>query len=140
MPQVTESFKPGDRVRVVQQIPQRDGDCWVTSGEGTVVSLKQAKTGSWYAHAKDERLWLDRLTLKTDDGEINVYNLDRYTHIEVVQRQDEAEVPAAPESTNQEVEGGAEMEAQGHYPEGRYAGEGVADTPSGDLGEPTEPK
>lgn len=139
MAQVSDSFKPGDRVRVVQQIPQRDGDCWVAAGEGTVVSLKQAKTGSWYAHAKDERLWLDRLTLRADDGEVNVYILDAYTHIEVVERQS-VEPSKAPESANAEVEGGPPMEVEGHVESGRYAGEGVADTPSGDLGEPTERK
>jgi len=139
MAQQTDPFQPGDRVRITQQIPQRDGECWVTAGEGVVVSVEQAKTGSWYAHAKDDRLWLDRLTLRADDGEINVYNLDAYSHIEVVDRR-AADPAEAPDAANTEVEGGAEMEAQGHVPHGRYAGEGVADTPSGDLGEPTEPK
>lgn len=82
MGQTTDTFKQGDRVRITQQIPQRDGECWTSTLEGTVVKFVQAKTGSWYAHAKDERLWLDRLTIRKDDGEISVSNLDRYTHVE----------------------------------------------------------
>ena len=43
---------------------------------------RQAKTGSWFAHAKDDQLWLDRLELRLDDGEITILNLDQYTVIE----------------------------------------------------------
>lgn len=132
----TDQFVPGARVRVTQQIPQRDGDCWTNVTQGVIVKFEQAKTGSWYAHAKDERLWLDRLTLKLDDGEIVVCNLDRYSLVDPVEP-DAAEQPALPETANTEVEGGAEMEVTGHRPYGDNAGEGVPDTPSGDLGEPT---
>ncbi|MFA7237919.1 MAG: hypothetical protein WC058_13730 [Phycisphaeraceae bacterium] len=82
MGQTIDTFKTGERVRITQQIPQRDGDCWTSILEGAVVRFEQAKTGSWYAHAKHERLWLDRLTIRKDDGEISVANLDRYTHVE----------------------------------------------------------
>lgn len=133
----TEQFKPGVRVRVTQQIPQRDGDCWTTPTEGVIVKFEQAKTGSWYAHAKDERLWLDRLTLRLDDGEVVVCNLDRYSHVDLLDR-DGGAAPDAPEVANTEVEGGMEMEVTGHRPHGENAGEGVPDTPSGDLGQPTE--
>ena len=68
---------------VTQQIPQRE-EVWSTTARGTVVKLEQAKTGSWFAHAKDDRLWLDRLTIRTDDGEIVELILDRYTKIEVL--------------------------------------------------------
>ena len=50
--------------------------------EGTLTRYQQSKTGSWYAHAKDDRLWLDRLELRRDDGELVILNLDRYTVIE----------------------------------------------------------
>lgn len=88
----TDQFQPGQRVKVTQQIPQRDGTCWTTDAVGTIVRFDQAKTGSWYAHAKDERLWLDRLTLKLEDGEIVVLNLDRFSHVEAV---DSAVAPPA---------------------------------------------
>ncbi len=83
MPAPTDQFKPGQRVIVTQQIPQRD-DNWAIRVEGSVVNYEQRKTGSWYAHAKDDRLWLDRLVLRKDDGEIVVCNLDRYTRVEEV--------------------------------------------------------
>ena len=83
MGQPTDEFQPGQRVRVVQQIPQRD-EVWSTKCEGTVVSYEQRQTGSWFAHAKGHRLWLDRLVVRKDDGELVVCNLDGYTHIEVL--------------------------------------------------------
>ncbi len=82
MTQPTDEFKPGQRVVVTQQIPQRD-EVWSTSITGTVVAYEQKKTGSWFAHARDDRLWLDRLTLRKDDGEIVMVNLDNFTHVEL---------------------------------------------------------
>ncbi len=76
-------YKPGTRVRVLQQIPQRD-EAWTTQARGTIVKYDQRKTGSWYAHSKDERLWLDRLTLRTDDGEIIMLSLDENTRVEMI--------------------------------------------------------
>lgn len=86
MNQPTDEFRPGQRVIVIQQIPQRD-EVWSTQTEGEVVRYEQKKTGSWYAHAKDDRLWLDRLVLRKDDGEIVTLNLDSYTHVETVEDQ-----------------------------------------------------
>ncbi len=74
---------PGSRVRVIQQQPQRDRS-WTNSIEGVLTRYRQAKTGSWYAHAKDDQLWLDRLELRRDDGELVILNLDQYTVIEPV--------------------------------------------------------
>ena len=76
---------PGTRVRVTQQLPQGD-QVWSAVTEGTIVRFRQAKTGSWYAHARDDRLWLDRLELRLDDGEIVVLNLDQYSAIEPAAR------------------------------------------------------
>lgn len=84
MSRAADQFKPGMVVEVTQQIPHRDGDVWVTKARGTVVDFEQVKTGSWYAHAKDRLLWLDRLTLRKDDGEIVELVLDDYTHVEIV--------------------------------------------------------
>ena len=80
MNQTIDQFEPGQRVTVTQQIPQRD-EVWTNAITGTIVRFEQRKTGSWFAHAKDDKLWLDRLVLKKDDGEIVVYNLDKYTHV-----------------------------------------------------------
>lgn len=80
-----ETFAPGMRVRITQQMP-RGTAVWTTEVTGTIVSFEQRKTGSWYAHARDDKLWLDRLTLRTDDGEIIIVNLDRYTRVDVIER------------------------------------------------------
>ena len=72
---------PGTRVRVTQQIARRD-DAWINTVEGVITRYQQAKTGSWFAHAKDDQLWLDRLELRTDDGELTTLNLDQFSVIE----------------------------------------------------------
>ena len=84
MARLTTPPPPGTRVRVTQQLPQRDGS-WASTVEGTITRYQQAKTGSWYAHAKDDRLWLDRLELRRDDGELVILNLDQYTVIEAAE-------------------------------------------------------
>lgn len=73
------SVRAGDRVTVTQQIQNKG---WTVSVTGTVEAVEQRKTGSWFAHAKDDRLWLDRLVLKKDDGEIVNCNLDAYSRVE----------------------------------------------------------
>ena len=49
-----------------------------------------AKTAAWFARAKAEKLWLDRLTIRKDDGEIVVCILDGYSHIEILHPADQA--------------------------------------------------
>ena len=75
-------LKPGSRVRVTQQIAARDYT-WTSEVRGTVVEYRQKQTGSWYAHSKDDKLWLDRLTLRKDDGEITTLILDEFSKIEL---------------------------------------------------------
>ena len=79
---IASQLKPGAIVRVTQQIAARD-HAWTTDVRGTVVEFSQRQTGSWYAHSKNDRLWLDRLTLKKADGELITLNLDEYSHVEV---------------------------------------------------------
>ena len=81
MPINASLFDAGTLVRVTQQFPQTH-DVWSTSVEGRVVQFRQAETGAWYTHAKNDRLWLDRLELEREDGERVVLNLDHYSHIE----------------------------------------------------------
>ncbi len=77
----------GMRVEVTQQVP-RQNQAFHTRTQGVVVKIEQRKTGSWFAHAKDDKLWLDRLTVRKDDGEIVVFNLDALTHVEVLGKGD----------------------------------------------------
>lgn len=58
---------------------------WTEATEGVITRYRQAMTGSWYAHSKDDRLWLDRLELRLDDGEFTVLNLDQYSVIDLVE-------------------------------------------------------
>jgi hypothetical protein len=76
-------YRPGTRVRVTQQIPFGKNAA-KTTVEGVIVRFGQQKTGSWFAHARDEKLWLDRLELRKDDGEQVIVNLDQYSHVKIV--------------------------------------------------------
>jgi len=75
------AFAPGTRVRVTQQMPQTH-TVWSTRVEGTVVRWRQDRTGSWFAHGKDDKVWLDRLELRRDDGERVTLNLDQWSLVE----------------------------------------------------------
>lgn len=79
----TSVLAPGTRVRVTQQLPQTH-QSWATTIEGTVVRWRQDRTGSWFAHGKDDKVWLDRLEVRRDDGELVTLNLDRWSLIETV--------------------------------------------------------
>ena len=79
---IRNQLKPGARVKVTQQIPARDY-AWTSDVRGTVVEYQQKETGSWFAHSKNDKLWLDRLTIKKDDGEITTLNLDDYSRVEI---------------------------------------------------------
>ena len=77
-----DQLKPGARVKVTQQIAARDYT-WTSDVRGTIVDFQQKQTGSWYAHSRDDKLWLDRLVIRKDDGEISTLNLDDYTRVEI---------------------------------------------------------
>ena len=76
-------FTPGTRVRITTQMARQE-QTLSSSVEGTVVSHQQKPTGSWFAHGKNDKLWLDRLTVRKADGEMFVSNLDQLTRVEVL--------------------------------------------------------
>lgn len=78
-----QSLKPGVRVTVTQQIAARDYS-WSCPVTGSIVSYVQEPTGSWFAHGKNDKLWLDRLTLRKPDGELTTLILDEFTHLEIL--------------------------------------------------------
>jgi hypothetical protein len=80
---IRRQLTPGARVRVTQQIAARHYS-WSSALEGVVVDFSQKETGSWFAHSKDEKLWLDRLVVRKDDGEITTLNLDDYSNVQVL--------------------------------------------------------
>ena len=79
---ISAQLKPGVKVRVTQQIAARNYT-WTTDVAGTVVQFEQQQTGSWFAHGKDDKLWLDRLTLRKTDGELTTLILDEYSRVEL---------------------------------------------------------
>lgn len=94
-PNIRQRLRPGARVRVVQQIAARHY-AWGTEHIGTVVRYEQKQTGSWYAHSQGDKLWLDRLVVQKDDGEIFTFNLDEYTHLDILADAPAATPPATP--------------------------------------------
>jgi hypothetical protein len=79
---IPSRLKPGVRVKVTQQIAARDY-AWISEVRGTVIEYRQMQTGSWFAHSKNDKLWLDRLTIRKGDGEITTLNLDDYSVVEI---------------------------------------------------------
>lgn len=75
------NVKVGDRIRIIQQIPH-GVECWISNTEGVVLSFAQEKTGAWFAHSRDKKLWLDRIVIRQDNGEVSSCILDRYSRIE----------------------------------------------------------
>src|SRR4051812_1484383 len=76
-------LRPGAKVKITQQIAARDYS--MTSDViGTVMSFEQKQTGSWYAHSKNDKLWLDRLLVRKEDGELTTLNLDDYSYVQVL--------------------------------------------------------
>jgi len=73
---------PGAHVKILQQIAARNYS-WSTEVDGIIVDFKQEETGSWYAHSKNDKLWLDRLTIRKPDGEITTLNLDSFSVVKI---------------------------------------------------------
>jgi hypothetical protein len=83
MLEASAEIKVGQRVRIIGQIARPSG-ALVSSVEGVVLRVGQQKTGSWFAHARDKKLWIDRVELRKDDGEIVVRNLDAICRVEIL--------------------------------------------------------
>ncbi|MEM9066443.1 MAG: hypothetical protein AAGB51_13245 [Planctomycetota bacterium] len=76
-------LEPGQRVRITQQTRWAKG-VREQAVEGVVMRVGQQRTGSWFAHARDHKLWLDRVELRKDDGELIYLNLDQFSRVEVI--------------------------------------------------------
>jgi hypothetical protein len=95
---IRKQLVPGAQVKVTQQIAARHY-ALTSDVRGTIVKYQQRTTGSWYAHSKNDRLWLDRLTLRKPDGELTTLNLDEFSNIEI-------EAPAAASAAGAAKEAG----------------------------------
>jgi hypothetical protein len=81
--ELAAKLTPGTRVKVIQQIAARHYSL-PTEVRGSVVKFEQRPTGSWFAHSKNDKLWLDRLVLRKDDGELITLNLDEFSVVDVI--------------------------------------------------------
>lgn len=75
--------KPGQRIRIHQEIDRREGN-WRHELEGTVVECFAQPTGSWFAHGAGTKLWLNRIRLRKDDGELTTVLIDQHTRYDVL--------------------------------------------------------
>ena len=73
-------FPVGTPVRVKQTIEHRDRPVQIEV-VGIVQGWEDMPTGSWFAHGKDDRLWLRRLRLRKHDGEETLLIIDDSTVI-----------------------------------------------------------
>ncbi|MEQ8844297.1 MAG: hypothetical protein RIB58_05525 [Phycisphaerales bacterium] len=89
-----ESLTPGSTVRITQQFPRQSGTMVMTV-EGVVTRVGQEKSGSWFAHTRDNKVWIDRVELRKKDGELVVLNLDRYSAVEVLKPAEQQAEPTA---------------------------------------------
>lgn len=77
---IEAQFPPGTPVCVRETVRRRSRDS-VTEVVGVVESWDVLPTGSWYAHGKNNKLWLARLKLRKADGEITLLVIDDATEI-----------------------------------------------------------
>lgn len=77
---LNSQFPPGTPVCVTQLIALRGQDI-STEIVGVIEAWEELPTGAWYAHGKDDKLWLRRLKLRKVDGEITLLILDNGTSI-----------------------------------------------------------
>jgi hypothetical protein len=78
-----DECRPGQRVRIIQEVDRREGN-WRAAVVGTIESVRQEKTGSTFAHSKDGRLWLLRVLLRKDNGELTTISVDPLTAVELL--------------------------------------------------------
>lgn len=77
---LNSQFPPGTPVCVTQLIALRGQDI-STEIIGVIEAWEELPTGAWYAHGKDDKLWLRRLKLRKVDGEITLLIVDNATSI-----------------------------------------------------------
>ncbi len=75
-----DRFPVGTPVCVKQIVDRRNGPVEAEI-VGVIEGWEDKATGSWFAHGKHDRLWLKRLRLRKEDGEITLLVIDDSTHI-----------------------------------------------------------
>ena len=82
---VAANVRPGMRVTVTQQVKTRRGidGIWSAKVTGVITEVEPRRTGSWFAHGKNDKYWIVRIVLRKDDGETSVLTLDQNTQIQI---------------------------------------------------------
>jgi hypothetical protein len=80
LPSMEAQFPAGTPV-CITMLTHRRGRDLESRVIGTVEAWDSLPTGSWYAHGKDDRLWLDRVRIRRVDGEITLLVIDDATAI-----------------------------------------------------------
>ncbi len=73
-------FPPGTPVRIRQTVDLHRSSV-TNETVGVVESWEDQPTGSWYAHGKNDKLWLTRLKLRKADGEQTLLVINPHTTI-----------------------------------------------------------
>ncbi len=76
-------IKPGQRIRVFKEVDRREGN-WTHELSGTVLAVNAEETGSWHARGKNDKLWLTRIRLEKENGEITTIVADQHTRLELL--------------------------------------------------------
>lgn len=76
----SSAFPPGTPVCVRQTVVRRL-QSFDSEVVGVVEGWEDLPTGSWYAHGKNDKLWLMRLKLRKLDGEQTLLVIDDRTEI-----------------------------------------------------------
>ena len=84
MPPISRNFG-WNRVRVTQVPPRGAETAWSTTTEGVVLRARQAEPVLGLLHSRNDRLWLDRLEIQKDDGEITTLNLDQFSVVQTLE-------------------------------------------------------
>lgn len=74
------TFPPGTPV-CVRQVVERRVRSITSEVVGVVEAWEELPTGSWFAHGKNDKLWLMRLKLRKLDGELTLLVIDDRTEI-----------------------------------------------------------
>lgn len=79
-----QKVKTGQRVKISQPTCTGRHLKWRTKITGTVLDVRLADTGAWYAHSTTGHLQLVRIRIQKDNGEVSDISVDASTTLEHV--------------------------------------------------------
>jgi hypothetical protein len=79
-----QSLKPGQRVRITQQVRVGTSATWTTTVEGVFRDLNHLATGLATDRVPEDDIVIVAVHFTKDNGELSTVTLDEHTRIEVV--------------------------------------------------------